>query len=693
MGDVIATFGEMVFNEAVMKQRLSPEAYKAVKDTRRRGKPLAPHTAGAVASAMKDWALEKGATHYTHWFQPLTGVTAEKHDAFIAPGKGGTAVAEFSGKELIMSEPDASSFPSGGLRPTFEARGYTAWDPTSYAFIKDHVLYIPTVFFSYGGDALDKKTPLLRSVELISAASCRMLKLFGQEVARVTPCVGSEQEYFLVEKELFDRRRDLLFCSRTLYGAKPPKGQELDDHYFGTIQPRVASFMAELNRELWRLGVYVKTEHKEVAPGQYELASIYTDANTATDNNQLIMELMKKVALKHELVCLLHEKPFMRLNGSGKHNNYSLSTDAHINLFEPGKSPQDNILFLLFVCALIKAVDEYQDLLRVCVAGASNDCRLGGQEAPPSIVSIFVGEDLTELLNAIENDDEYTQRAVRLLESGTAVLPKLRVDSTDRNRTSPMAFTGNKFEFRMLGSSQSIADVNTVLNTILAQALGEYADELEGKPELENAAFTLMRSEIGKHKRILYAGNGYSSEWVEEAHRRGLDDLPTTVDALPSFIDKKNVALFTRHGIFTEREMVSRYDVMLESYVKVISIEAKTMLEMAHRDIFPAVFAYQKELAGTIAAKQALGMSVRPESGLLERMASLSDTMYTHALELDARLDKVKAEPNTLDAGRLCRDLVLPAMSQLREAADKLEVVTAKAYWPFPTYEDLLLRL
>ncbi|MEG1547349.1 MAG: glutamine synthetase III [Clostridia bacterium] len=695
MFDIADHFGEMVFNDQVMKQRLPEEIYNSLKDTIRKSLPLAPHTAGIVASAMKDWAIEKGATHYTHWFQPLTGVTAEKHDSFISPIEGGAATSEFSGKELIMGEPDASSFPSGGLRPTFEARGYTAWDPTSYAFIKDHVLYIPTVFCSYSGDALDKKTPLLRSMDLISRESCRILRLFGHnDVNRVIPCVGSEQEYFLVEKSLFDKRRDLLFCSRTLFGAKPPKGQELDDHYYGTIQPRVSDFMRELNRELWRLGVYAKTEHKEVAPGQYELAPIYTDANTATDHNQLTMELMKKIALKHDLVCLLHEKPFMRLNGSGKHNNWSLSTDTGVNLLHPGKSPQDDLQFLLFICAVIKAVDEYSDLLRVCVASASNDCRLGGQEAPPAVVSIFMGEDLTGLLSSIENDDDYACSTARMLESGASVVPRLRIDTTDRNRTSPLAFTGNKFEFRMLGSGQSIADTNTVLNTIVAQALGEFADELEGKDDdMRSATLKLLRRTLHEHKRILYSGNGYSEEWAAEAKARGLVALPTTVDALPCFIDKKNIDLFTRHGIFTEREIRSRYDVSLENYVKVISIEAKTMLEMSHRDILPSVFAYQKELADTIASKSSLKLSTLPESGLLERLCGLSDKVYAAGIALDSALDIVKAADGMLGAGIACKTHVLPVMSELREAADKLEVITAKAYWPFPTYEDLLFRL
>ena len=694
MTDVREFFGELVFNEEVMRQRLPRDVFGSIKETIDQGIPLAPHTAGVVASAMMEWAMEKGATHFTHWFQPLTGVTAEKHDSFFAPAAGGGAIAEFSSKELIKGEPDASSFPSGGLRPTFEARGYTAWDPTSYAFIKDQVLCIPTIFCSYSGEALDKKTPLLRSIDLISREAIRILRLFGiNDVKRVKCDVGAEQEYFLVEKELFDKRRDLMFCSRTLFGAKPPKGQELDDHYFGTIQPRVAAFMQELNTELWRRGIYAKTEHKEVAPGQYELAPVFTDANTATDHNQLTMELMKKTALKHGLVCLFHEKPFMRLNGSGKHNNWSLSTDTGIRLFEPGKSPRGNMLFLLFICAFIKAVDEYQDLLRACVASASNDCRLGGQEAPPAIVSIYMGEDLVKLMDSIENDDDYSNAAVRMLESGAAVVPRLRIDATDRNRTSPMAFTGNKFEFRMLGSGQSIADPNTVLNTIVAESLMQFADELTGADDLQAAAFALLRRVIKQHKRILYSGNGYSGEWVKEARRRGLYDLPTAVDALPRLIDQKNIDLFTRHGIFTERELVSRYDVSIENYVKVISIEAKTMLEMLHRDILPAVFAYQKELAQTVEAKGRLKLSTTPESEILKKLSAFSEKAYACGLRADRALDLVKAEPNMLKAGGLCRDMLLPEMADMREAADKLEVITSKACWPFPTYEDLLLRL
>lgn len=686
-------FGEMVFNEVVMKEKLPKETYKALKDTIRVGSALDEQVASIVANAMKDWAIEKGATHFTHWFQPLTGITAEKHDGFISPRKDGSAIMEFSAKELIKGEPDASSFPSGGLRATFEARGYTAWDPTSYAFIKDETLCIPTVFCSYGGEALDKKTPLLRSMQLLNHETLRILKLFGHDdIKHVTATVGAEQEYFLVEKDLFDQRRDLIFCSRTLFGAKPPKGQELEDHYFGAIQPRVAAFMRDLDIELWRLGVYAKTEHKEVAPGQYELAPVYTNVNTATDHNQLTMEIMKKVALRHNFVCLLHEKPFLGLNGSGKHNNWSLSTDTGINLLEPGSSPQRNILFLVLLCAIIKAVDEYQDLLRVCVAGAGNDFRLGAQEAPPAIISIFLGDELQAVLHSIEANENHEGVASRILESGVHVLPNLRLDNTDRNRTSPFAFTGNKFEFRMPGASHSIADTNTVLNTIVAESLGAFANELEGADDLESATLKLLKKTIRKHKRILYSGNNYSGEWVQEAHARGLSDLRTTVDALPSFVARKNVELFTKYCIFTERELHSRYEILLENYAKLVTIEAKTMLEVALREIFPAVLAYQNMLAQSISDKSKLSVNAAPETALLHEISFHADALYQSCTALDEVLKAESAIEDSYKRAEYCRDNVLTSMTRLRSSADALEVLTAREYWPLPTYADLLFN-
>ncbi|MEN6471546.1 MAG: glutamine synthetase III, partial [Clostridiaceae bacterium] len=614
MENAFESFGELVFGDAAMRSRLPDETYRALKDAIRLGQPLSQDVAGVVAAAMKDWAIEKGATHFTHWFQPLTGVTAEKHEAFIVPGKDGSPVAAFSGRELAMGEPDASSFPSGGLRATFEARGYTAWDPTGYAFIKDGTLCIPTVFFSYSGEALDKKTPLLRSMELVNREALRMLSAIGEPTARVVPMAGAEQEYFLVKRSLYEQRRDLLFCSRTLFGAKPPKGQELEDHYYGAISAGVAAFMRELDAELWRHGVYAKTEHKEVAPGQYELAPVFSSASAATDHNQLTMEIMRNTALRHGYVCLLHEKPFMRLNGSGKHNNWSLATETGENLFEPGAAPCENLRFLLFLCAVIKAVDEYYDLLRACVASAGNDCRLGGQEAPPSIVSVFLGDELTALISSLEAEEAYRPNCGRTIESGLGVMPRLSAHNTDRNRTSPFAFTGNKFEFRMVGASQSIADANIVLNTIVGQALSEFADELENTENGREAAERLFRRELKNHKRILYSGNCYSEEWKKEAAERELSVLPTAVEALPRLVDEKNVRLFARHGIFSERELYSRYEIQLESYVKVVSIEAKTMLEMTHRDILPAVIAYQAELSWAASKMAGLRVSIAVET-------------------------------------------------------------------------------
>ncbi len=692
MDSITTNFAELVFNDAVMRERMPGEAYATLKDTIRMGKPLNPDIADIVADAMKSWAIEKGATHYTHWFQPLTGVTAEKHEGFLGCGKDGLPVIEFSGKELVMSEPDASSFPSGGLRPTFEARGYTAWDPTSFAFIKDNTLCIPTLFFSYSGDALDKKTPLLRSMELIGKESLRILHLFGhKDVSRVTPTAGAEQEYFLVDKELYDKRPDLVFCSRTLFGAKPPKGQEMEDHYYGAISRRVSLFMRDLDNELWQLGVYAKTEHKEVAPGQYELAPIFTDCNTATDHNQLVMEMMKTVALRHGLVCILHEKPFQGMNGSGKHNNWSLSTDTGMNIFAPGKSPKDNLQFLLFLAAVIKAVDKHQDLLRVCVASANNDWRLGGFEAPPSIVSLFLGDTLFDLLSSIEHKEEYEDAGDRILESGLCTIPRLRIDTTDRNRTSPFAFTGNKFEFRMVGSSQSIADVNTIINTIVAEALAEFAERLEKAEDFRREAFRIIRHAMREHKRILYNGNNYCDEWVKEAESRGLLNLRTTVDALPCFISEENIALFSQRGIYTRREMLSRYDISMENYIKLIRIEANTMISMAQRTIMPAVIGYETKIADAVSAKDRLGVPNEAEYALLR---ALSDGISALHKGIGRLFDSVSNMPEEHTAAAAhCRDSVLPAMANLRNTADSLEVITAKEAWPFPGYDELLFSL
>ena len=692
MDSITTNFGELVFNDKAMRERMPAEAYATLKDTIRIGKPLNPDIADIVADAMKSWALEKGATHYTHWFQPLTGVTAEKHEGFLGCGKDGLPVIEFSGKELIMSEPDASSFPSGGLRPTFEARGYTAWDPTSFAFIKDSTLCIPTLFFAYSGDALDKKTPLLRSMELISRESLRILHLFGHtDVSHVTPTAGAEQEYFLVDKELYDKRPDLVFCNRTLFGAKPPKGQEMEDHYYGAISRRVSHFMRDLDHELWQLGVFAKTEHKEVAPGQYELAPIFTDANTSTDHNQLVMEMMKTVALRQGLVCILHEKPFQGMNGSGKHNNWSLSTDTGMNIFAPGKSPKDNLQFLVFLAAVIKAVDKHQDLLRVCAAGANNDWRLGGFEAPPSIVSIFLGDTLFDLLTSIEHKEEYEEGGDRILESGICTIPRLRIDTTDRNRTSPFAFTGNKFEFRMLGSSQSIADTNTVLNTIVAEALAEFADRLEKAEDFRREAFRVIRRTMREHKRILYNGNSYSEEWTKEAEERGLLNLRTTVDALPRFIAEENISLFSERGIYTRREMLSRHEIALENYIKIIRIEANTMITMAQRMIMPAVIGYETKIAEAVSAKDRLGVPNDAEYALLR---ALSDGINSLHKGIGRLFDSISNLPAENDAAAAhCRDVVLPAMAALRGTADSLEVITAKDAWPFPGYDELLFTL
>ena len=686
------TFGELVFNDAAMKARLPAQTYLALKDTIRCGKPLDADVAGEVAAAMKDWAIEKGATHFTHWFQPLTGCTAEKHDGFLSPGRDGGALLEFSAKELVMGEPDASSFPSGGLRATFEARGYTAWDPTSYAFIKDNTLCIPTIFCAYSGDALDKKTPLLRSMQLIDEQARRILRFFGHEdVRRVISTAGAEQEYFLVNKDLFDKRADLRFCSRTLLGAPPPKGQELEDHYFGAISPRVMAFMRDVDSELWRLGVFAKTEHKEVAPGQYELACVYADSNTATDHNQLVMEVLRNTACKHGMVCLLHEKPFAGINGSGKHNNWSLATDTGLNLLEPGKNPKDNLQFLLFLAAIIKAVDEYQDLLRVSVCGAGNDQRLGGFEAPPAIISLYLGDTLDELLGSIERKEDYEEGAVRMLESGVCVVPALRMDTTDRNRTSPLAFTGNKFEFRMPGSSHSIADVNTVLNTIVAESLRQFADKLENAQDFRHEAFRVVRHAVRDHKRVVFSGNGYGAEWPLEAAGRGLLNLPTTADALPCLVAEKNIRLFTRYGIFSERELRGRYEIQLETYAKVIHIEGATLLELARRSVLPAMLAYEKELLEALALKSRLGLEAKVEKALQKRIAAGCQVLYAAAGDL---AEALRQPPQEAQAAALhCKDAILPAMQAVRQASDALEQAAPSSAWPLPSYEELLFTL
>lgn len=696
MSTISEIFGSMVFNDHVMRDRLPKDTYKALKKTVEEGRTLDLNVANVVANAMKDWAIEKGVTHFTHWFQPMTGITAEKHDSFISPTGDGSVIMEFSGKELIKGEPDASSFPSGGLRATFEARGYTAWDPTSYAFIKEDTLCIPTAFCSYGGEALDKKTPLLRSMETINKEALRIVHLFGhKDVKRVLTTVGPEQEYFLIDKTVYDKRKDLAYCGRTLFGSKPPKGQELDDHYFGNIHPRVFAFMKELDEELWKLGILAKTEHNEVAPAQHELAPIFTTTNIATDHNQLTMEMMKKVAARHGLVCLLHEKPFAGVNGSGKHNNWSLSTNTGINLLEPSDSPEDNLQFLLFLVAIIKAVDDYQDLLRISVASAGNDHRLGANEAPPAIVSMFLGDELTNILEAIENDSLYIKKDSTQMEVGVRVLPRFTKDATDRNRTSPFAFTGNKFEFRMLGSAFSISGPNVILNTIVADVLGQFADILEGCEDFKGALGDLLKSTLQKHKRIIFNGNNYSEEWVEEASRRGLLNLKTTPDALPHFISDKNIALFTKHSIFTEAEMHSRYEILLEGYCKTIHIEALTMLDMVKKDIFPAIFSYTHVLTQTALNKKALAPSITcdVEETLITKLASLSSCAYKKAEFLDNALLTVKTIEDLKEATVYYRETIFQGMQELRAIVDELEMLVGRSYWPYPTYGDLLFSV
>ena len=687
-------FGCLVFDDRVMKAKLSTGVYRSLKRTIDEGRSLNNDVANAVAEAMKDWAVENGATHFTHWFQPLTGITAEKHDSFISPAPDGRVIMEFSGKELIKGEPDASSFPSGGLRATFEARGYTAWDPTSYAFIKDKTLCIPTAFCSYGGEALDKKTPLLRSMQALNKQAMRILKLFGNEdVKCVRTSVGPEQEYFLVDKEMYEQRKDLRFTGRTLFGAKPPKGQEMDDHYFGVIKPRVAAYMADLNEELWKLGILAKTEHNEVAPAQHELAPIYSTTNIATDHNQITMEIMQKVAAKHGLVCLLHEKPFAGVNGSGKHNNWSMATDTGVNLLTPGETPYENAQFLLFLCAVIKAVDDYQDLLRLSVASAGNDHRLGANEAPPAVVSVFLGDELTEVLEAIESDAPYSGTEKTVMKLGVHVLPKFFRDTTDRNRTSPFAFTGNKFEFRMLGSANSIACTNIMLNAAVAESLKSYADRLEGVEDFETALHDLIKKTIKDHKRIIFNGNGYDDAWIKEATEgRGLLNLRTTPDALPTLLDKKNVEMLTAHKIFSEAEIESRYEITLENYCKTVNIEGLTMVDMARKEIIPAVEKYVADIASAYSAKKnsVAGISVKYEEEMLKKLSVLVDEMDAAVKELELALVKYNTITDITEASEDIRDDVLPKMSVLRIACDEAETITSEEYWPFPTYGDLL---
>lgn len=696
MKDIPNLFGSLVFNDSIMKARLPKETYKSLKNTIQAGKPLNLEVATVVANAMKDWAIEKGATHYTHWFQPMTGVTAEKHDSFITPDKDGHIIMEFSGKELVQGEPDASSFPSGGLRATFEARGYTAWDPTSYAFIKDGTLCIPTAFCSYSGEALDKKTPVLRSMQALNKQALRILRLFGNTtVEKVITTVGPEQEYFLVDKEMYEKRPDLVFCGRTLFGARPPKGQEMEEHYFGTIKPRVSAYMKELEQELWKLGVLAKTKHNEVAPAQHELAPIFTTTNIATDHNQLTMELMKSIANKHGLACLLHEKPFAGVNGSGKHNNWSLSTDTGANLLEPGDTPSENAQFLLFLSAVIKAVDDYQDLLRVSVASAGNDHRLGANEAPPAIVSMFLGDELTEIITAIENGTNYIDKGKSQMEIGVRVLPKFSKDTTDRNRTSPFAFTGNKFEFRMLGSTFSIAGPNIVLNTIVAEELKQFADILEKSSNFDEDLNTVIKDTIRDHKRIIFNGNNYSDAWIEEAEKRGLLNLKTTPDALPYFVHTKNIELFTKHHVFSESELYSRYEILMENYCKTIHIEALTMIDMVKKYIIPSVLSYQGEISEIANSKKQLNPNLKCEleEKLLSKLSRLGNYLYAKLDTLETSVLNAKTHSDLLESAKYYRESIFINMQHLRGIVDELETLIAKDHWSLPTYGELLFSV
>ena len=682
-------FGCDVFNESTMRERLSPEIYNSWKKCIENGTSLELEVANHIAEAMRTWAIEKGATHYTHWFQPMTGITAEKHDSFIEPAGEGKVIMAFSGKALVRGEPDASSFPSGGLRATFEARGYTAWDPTAFAFVRDGSLYIPTCFFSYTGAALDKKTPLLRSIDEVSREAVRILRLFGDtETKRVIPCVGAEQEYFILPKDLYAQREDLRLTGRTLFGAAPPKGQELDDHYFGAIRNRVSNFMKDLDEQLWRLGILSKTKHNEGAPCQHELAPIYTDCNSACDANQLTMLIMKKCAAKHNLVCLLHEKPFQGVNGSGKHNNWSLSTDSGRNLFRPGNTPRQNAMFLLFRAAFVKGVDEYQDFLRCSVASAGNDHRLGANEAPPAIISIFLGDELTAVVESIINGTNYTDPGKSVMRVGVDVLPAIPKDNTDRNRTSPLAFTGNKFEFRMLGSSQSIADSNVALNTIMAEELSRFADELENTDDFDAVLHNIVCRALTEHQRIIFNGNGYSEEWKKEAEKRGLSNHSSTANALPCYIQPKNIELVTKHGIFTEEEFLARHEIQLEAYRKIINIEARTSIDMALHQILPAALRYTGVLSDTLLKKQQLGLRSKAEYRILERLNDATDKLLEHCEQLRSELDGAPSENQEIV--RYYHDTIVPRMDALRQQADILEQLTDRSYWPYPTYSDLL---
>ncbi len=695
--DVTGIFGEMVFDESVMRARLPKDTFKQLMRTIHSGEKLDAAVANIVANAMKDWALEKGATHFTHWFHPQNGVTAEKHDSFLAPAGGGKVIMEFSGKELVQGEPDASSFPSGGLRATFEARGYTAWDPTSYAFIKDDCLCIPTAFCSYTGEALDKKTPLLRSMQAINRQAMRVLRLFGNaDVKSVNTTVGPEQEYFLIDKSVFDRRKDLIYTGRTLLGRRPPKGQELEDHYFGAIKPRVQAFMQEVNRELWRLGVYAKTEHNEVAPAQHEIAPVFTTTNIACDHNQLTMEILRKVAARHGMVCLLHEKPFAGVNGSGKHNNWSISTDTGKNLLDPGATPEDNAQFLLFLCAIIKAVDEYQDLIRISIATAGNDHRLGANEAPPAIISVFLGDELSEILKSLEEGVPYGKQEKVKMQIGVTVLPEFHRDTTDRNRTSPFAFTGNKFEFRMVGGSDSIACANIMLNTAVAESLCQFADELEGSKDFKGDLQALIVRTIKEHKRIIFNGNGYDEEWVKEAEKRGLLNLRSTPEALVHLIDKKNEELFKKHGVFNKAELDSRFEVQNDNYIKIIHIEALTMIDMVHRDILPAANVFSLRLAKTVEAKKAAApaASVGYEEAELCHVSSLTADIYNKVLELEKAVEGAASVTEGTSALALYyRNTIFKAMGELRTPVDELEGVVDKKLWPFPSYGEILFSV
>ncbi|CDA11248.1 glutamine synthetase III [Intestinibacter bartlettii] len=696
MTKVPEIFGSLVFNEAVMKDRLPKDVYKALQNTIKNGEPIDLKVANVVANAMKDWAIEHGATHFTHWFQPMTGITAEKHDSFINPTEDGKVIMEFSGKELVKGEPDGSSFPSGGLRSTFEARGYTVWDPTSYAYLRNGTLCIPTAFCSYGGQVLDKKTPLLKSMEAINKSAVRLLHLLGEtDVKRISTTVGPEQEYFLIDKELYNKRIDLKFTGRTLFGAKPPKGQELDDHYFGAIKPRVVEYMKDLDEELWKLGVLAKTKHNEVAPAQHELAPIFTTTNVATDHNQLTMDVMKKVACKHGLMCLLHEKPFAGVNGSGKHNNWSISTDTGKNILSPGKDPIHNKVFLTFLIAIIKAVHENQDLLRISVADAGNDHRLGGNEAPPAILSMFIGTDLEKVLKCVEEDLPYNEETLKSLEIDVNVLPSFKKDTTDRNRTSPFAFTGNKFEFRMLGSTANIACPNTILNTIVAESLDYISDYLEGKDDIDKALNEVLKKILKEHKAIIFNGNNYAPEWVEEAESRGLLNLKSSAEALPHYTDEKNIKLFEKHGVYTKLELESRKEILLEKYCQTINIEALTMLEMVKKDIIPAICNYSKDLTQGALAKKNLSsdIDVSLETSLVSKISSLSACLSKKTSELDKILLDAKDIEDSEELAKFYHDTVLSQMNEVRAIADELETIVGKGYWPFPTYTDLLFSV